>query len=370
MRRILCLAAAVLCLLRQPVPVLAAQPESRVLVEVSTGRVLSEEGADIRRPVGSLVKLMTAYLTGLAVEEGRLDTQTVLTAGQEVAGMQGAVIWLEPGDTVSVHELLLGLITGNAGDAAAVLACAVSGSTERFVMDMNAAGFDLGMRSTRFADPQGFDRPDSYSTARDMARLACAVLRCEVLAPYLDVWRTFIRGDRVELVNENTLTRTLEGCRGLKAAHSEAAGYSVIAAAEEDGMCCAAVVLGCTDEAQRFSAARSLLHRGFAGYRVVTPGFSEEFLRPMRIRGGTQSAVIPHIKGLAPLAVPAGAQTQAVLVQPEYVEAPVREGQVLGRVYFYAGDTLLEEAVLVCPQEIPRLTLGVSLRDVLHLLFS
>ena len=369
MRRVFSFITAVILLLCLPMPVSAQVPESRVLAEVSTGRSLYEEGADIRRPVGSLAKLMTAYLTGCAIEAGELTPETVLTAGQEVEGMPGAVIWLLPGDAVSVHELLLGLITGNAGDAAAVLACGVSGSVEDFVMDMNAACFDLGMRSTRFADPQGFDRPESFSTARDMACLACAVLGCEALAPFLNIWRTFIREDSVELVNENTLTRTLEGCRGLKAAHSADSGYSVIAAAQRDGMCLTAVVLGSTEE-ERFGAAKTLLQQGFSGYRVVTPGFSAEFLRPLRIRGGTQSAVIPEPSGLAPLAVPAGVQPEAVLVLPEYAQAPVRQGQVLGRVYFYAGETLLSEAALVCPEEVPRLTLGVSLRQVLELLFS
>ena len=107
MRRVFSFITAVILLLCLPMPVSAQVPESRVLAEVSTGRILYEEGADIRRPVGSLAKLMTAYLTGCAIEAGELTPETVLTAGQEVEGMPGAVIWLLPGDAVSVHELLL-----------------------------------------------------------------------------------------------------------------------------------------------------------------------------------------------------------------------------------------------------------------------
>ena len=148
----------------QPVQAQAQTPSVLVL-EAATGCVLSEENADTRRPVGTLAKLMTAYLTAREILSGSLSPDTVLTAGECVQGMRGAVIWLVPGDRVTVDDLLMGLLCGNANDAAAVLAEAVSGSSERFVMDMNAAAFDLGMRDTRFTSPQGFDDPQAYSTA-------------------------------------------------------------------------------------------------------------------------------------------------------------------------------------------------------------
>ena len=348
----------------------AGEYRAALLIEATTGCVLDGVDTDVRLPVGTLAKLMTAYLTAQHLESGDITPETVLTAGEGVREVKGAVIWLEPGDRITVEELLLGLLAGNANDAAVVLADRISGSSAAFVMDMNAAAFDLGMRNTRFTSPQGYDDPAAYSTAADMGLLACAVLRSEVLTPYLSVWRTFIREESVELVNENTLTRTMEHCRGLKAAHSEQAGYCLAAAAERDGMVCAAIVLGCEDEDARFSVAKRLLNRGFSGYHLTTPGFSEEFLRPLAVRGGMATAVELKLSGLPLLAVGASAQPGSVTVLPDYCTAPIRAGQQLGTVYFYEGDTLLCEAQLQAAEDVPVLTHRRAWGLMLDYLFS
>jgi D-alanyl-D-alanine carboxypeptidase (penicillin-binding protein 5/6) len=355
----------------QPMPVYAENSAAYLLMEAGTGSVLAESNADTRLPIGSLAKLMTAYLTALAIENGDLMEETLLTAGSSVTGTQGAVIWLEQGDTISVSELLLGLLVGNANDAAIVLAEAVSGDIASFVNDMNAAAFDLGMRDTRFTSPQGSDDPEAYSTARDLGILASAVLEKESLQVPLTTWRIFIREESVELVNENTLTRTLEGCRGLKAAHSETAGQCLIAAAEQDGMVCVAVVLGCEDEDERFTEAKKLLNTGFQSFTVTVPGFSEEFLMPLRVKGGTESAVLLELSGLPALAVPVGAEDlQTVLVLPSYREAPLKKGEKVGAVCFYNGKTLLCETDLLAAQDVPEITFGYAIRKMLYILFT
>lgn len=355
-----------------PLPAKAEGAKATLLVEANTGSVLAEENAGQRLAVGSLAKLMTAYLVDRAVTGGTLAVDTVLTAGESVREVQGAAIWLEPGDTATVDELLMGLLAGNANDAAAVLAERISGSQAAFVMDMNAAAFDLGMRETRFTTPQGYDDPMAYSTARDMGLLACAVLKSEMLRPYVTTWRQVIREDSTpaEVVNENRLTRTMDNCRGLKAAHSEAAGACVIAAAERNGMLCAAVVLGCEDEDERFAIAKKLLNAGFSGYRITTPGFSEEFLQPLKIKGGTENAVLLELSEFPALAVAAGADTVSVIVLPEYRTAPVRKGQRVGAVYFYQGETLLCEAALLAADDVAEMTFQAAWRRVLHYLFS
>ncbi len=371
--KLLASALAVLLVLALLPKSAAAQEEAAasLLIEARTGTILSEENADTPLPVGSLAKLMTAFLTASAIERGDLSTDTVLTAGNNVSAVKGAVIWLEPGDTITVGELLIGLIAGNANDAAAVLAQAVSGSEEAFVMDMNAAAFDLGMRSTRFTSPQGYDDPESFSTAADLGILACAVLEYDVLKPCLTTWRTFLREETVEIVNENTLTRTLDGCLGMKAAHSEAAGQCLIAACERDGMVCAAVVLGCADEDVRFSIANALLNKGFRNYRVTLPGFAEEFLMPLKVKGGTESAVLLELAALPELAVPGSAEDlQTVMVLPDYVQAPLIRGQPVGTVYFYSGDTLLCSAALLAADDVPEITAAFAFRKALRFLLT
>ncbi len=346
------------------------QEAALLLMEANTGCILSEDHAEETRPVGSLAKLMTAYLTAKAIEEQKFTLDTVMTAGESVSNMSGAVIWLKFGDLITVRELLLALIAGNANDAAAVLADKISGNAENFVMDMNAAAFDLGMRSTRFTSPQGFDDEQAYSTAHDIGLLCCAILQYDFLKECLTTWRTFILNNTVELVNENTLCRTWENCRGLKASHSPECGYCLAAAAEQDGMLCIAIVLNCSDEDSRFTLAKKLLNAGFQRYQLTIPGFAEEFLRPLKIKGGTESAVLLELDILPALAVPAGSQLQAVMVLPDYIQAPVKRHQQVGTVYFYQEKTLLCSCALLTAEEIPIMTFKSACRRVIHFLFS
>jgi D-alanyl-D-alanine carboxypeptidase (penicillin-binding protein 5/6) len=361
-------AILLLCLLA-PLPAGAEESVSVLLTEANTGCILYEENADIPTEPGSLSKLMTAYLTAQAVQRSELSPDTVLTAGESVRGMKGAVVWLEPGDRMTVDELLFSLLVGNANDAAAVLADAVSGDAGHFVMDMNAAAFDLGMRNTQFTSPQGFDDPASHTTAHDLGLLACAVLRTPMLTPYVTTWRTFVKDGAAELVNENTLTRTLDGCRGLKAAHS-GSRYSLIAAAEQNGLVCAAVVLNCTDKNDRFTRAKALLRDGFSKHKLAAPGYMEEFLMPLRIRGGTEQAVLLELSKLPVLAVPKSAELTSVTVLPEYRQAPVRMGEQVGEVYFYHDKTLLAQSTLCAAEDVPAMSLGAAWEKVRHFLFS
>ena len=359
---------AMICLL-MPLHANAKGTDAVLLIEANTGCVLSEENADLPVQPGSLSKLMTAYLTAQAIRRGELAADTLLTAGESVSGMQGAVIWLEPGDRMTADELLLSLLAGNANDAAAVLADAVSGDAEHFVMDMNAAAFDLGMRDTRFTSPQGFEDAVSHTTAHDLGLLACAVLREPMLTPYLTTWRTFVKDGAVELVNENALTRTYDGCRGLKAARS-GGRWSLMAAAERNGLVCAAIVLNCPDRDECFDRAKALLREGFSGNKLAVPGYAEEFLVPLRIRGGTEQAVLLELSRLPVLAVPKGAELTSVTVLPEYRQAPVRKGERVGEVYFYHGETLLAQSTLCAAEDVPVMRFGAAWAKVRHFLFS
>ncbi len=373
LRKQLCIILSLLCLM-QLFPVLPVHAEEKeiafILMEANTGCILKQEYAEEKRPVGSLAKLMTAYLTAKAIEQQQFSPDTVVTAGESVTGMKGAVIWLKAGDSITVRELLLGLLTGNANDAAAVLADKISGSADKFVLDMNAAAFDLGMKSTRFTTPQGFDDPQACSTAKDIALLCQAVLACPVLEESLSTWRILILNQTVELVNENTLTRTFRNCKGLKASHSPEAGYCLAAAAESGNMTCIAVVLNAPDEDSRFLLAKKLFNTGFAQYQITLPAFAEEFLRPLKIQNGTEASVLLELSSLPALTIPSGTQIQAVMVLPDFVRAPVKYHQQVGRICFYQDKTLLCECALLSSEEIPEITICSAGKKILHFLFS
>ena len=342
--------AAVLLGMLWRVPAVCAAEEPEIpaaayaLMEAETGTLLLESHSGDRLPCGAMAKLMTAYLAAEQLEQENWTADTVLTATDAVTGTKGAVIWLTAGEEMTVGDLLKGLIVGNANDAAIVLAAAVSGDTETFVMDMNACAFDLGMRDTWFTSPWGSPDDGAYTTAADLARLCCALAKQECLREYFRIWRDFLRGDATELVNENTFARTDETSIGFKACHSEKEGFSIAAGAERSQMQCVAVVLGCGDTDSRFTLAKQLLRKGFSGWKVVQPGFSGEFLYPVQVRGGVERAVLAEPGKLKGLAIPRSCgELETVMVLPRYVQAPVRKGQKLGQAAFYQGDTLLYE---------------------------
>ena len=319
----------------------AEEPEipaaAYALLEAETGTVLLESHGSDRLPCGAMAKLMTALLVAEQLEQGAWTTDTVLTATDAVIGTKGAVIWLTAGEEMTVGDLLKGLIVGNANDAAVVLAAAAAGDTKQFVMDMNARAFDLGMRDTWFTSPQG-NTDTSYTTAADLGRLCCALAKKTALQPYFRTWRDFLRGEATELVNENTFSRTDETSIGFKACHSEAEGWSIAAGARRNGMQCVAVVLGCGDTDSRFTLAKQLLRKGFAGWKVVQPQLSGEFLYPVQVRGGVERAVLAESGPLKGLVVPRSCtELETVMVLPRFVQAPVRKGQKLGHAAFYQG---------------------------------
>lgn len=346
-----------------PVSAQEAQAEihaqAYVLMEAETGTVLLESGGQKQLSCGVMAKLMTAYLAGEQLRSGKWTAETELTASEAVSGVKGAVIWLMPGEVMTVGDLLKGLIIGNAGDAAITLACGISGDVDDFVMEMNARAFDLGMRDTRFDSPQGSSEKTQYTTAQDLALLCRALSEMDELTAYFTTWRDFLRGEDTELVNENTFARTDDTSIGWKACHTEADGWSIAAGAERNHMKCIAVVLGCETEDDRFALAKDLLRRGFLGWKVVQPAFSAEFLYPVQVRGGIERAVLIRPGTLKGLVVPRScAELETVMVIPRYIEAPVTEGQKLGTAAFYQEDTLLYETSVVAADAVRRRNFG------------
>ena len=343
------------------------QAQAYILAEASTGTVLAGENTDRELNCAYLSKLMSLLLIAEDIETGKFLLTTELTASQSVSGTQGAVIWLEPGDRLTVEELLKAVIIGNANDAMTVLAEASEKSVEAFVSRMNSEAFDMGLRGTAFFSPYGYYDEREHSTARDIAEICCKLARYETLRPYFRTWRDFVREGRTELVSENTLSRTYDRHIGFKACHSDAAGYC----AAEGGMngsgtCYIAVVLGAQDSETSLNAAKKLVNRGFGEYKVTATMFPDEMMKPMKVQGGTEQAVGIELSGQRNIVVPRGVNELAtVTVLPEHLTAPVKKGQRIGTAGFYSGRELVCEAPIVAAEDVDELSFAFILRKTL-----
>ncbi len=342
-------------------------PSAYILIECRTGAVLNEHNSHEKLNSGYLSKLMSLLIIAEDIENNIYSLDSELTATQTVTNMNGSVIWLEPGDKMTVDELLKSVIVGNANDALAVLADNSKGDTQTFVKDMNARAYDLGLRDTAFYSPYGFYDEREYTTAYDMALICRELWKYDFLHPYFKIWRDFVDNEQVELVNENTLSRTYQRHCGFKASHSEQSGYCIAeCGSSEDGTVYIAVVLGAENEEISFGNAKQLINSGFSDYKVTDSYFPDEMIKPVKVKNGSESAVELKLMNQGNIVVPRGtSKLSMVSVIPDYLTAPLKKGDKVGCAAVYNGKKLVFETDIIVKNDVEKLTFPFLLRKVL-----
>ncbi len=338
-----------------------------VLMEARTRTVLQQQRPGDKTNAGYLTKLMTLLLIAQDMEEGRYSADTVVTASSSVEGTKGSVIWLRPGDKITVGELIEAAAVGNANDAVTVLAENSEETVGEFTKRMNAQAFTLGLRDTSFYSPYGYEEDGNVTTAYDTAVICAELSGHEIILPYFGIWHDHIREGTVELVNENTLARTFDQHIGFKAAHSEQSGYCAAEAGRsESGDVFIAVVSGCKDSESSLRMAKDLVTEGFRGYRITSSLFPDEMLRPVSVRGGTEQSVMITLASQNDIAVPKGMKKlTTVTVLPEYLDAPLEKGQKIGTAAFYNGDTLLYESSIIVKNDVDKLSFRYVFKEMM-----
>lgn len=355
----------------------AIKPEAEefsayILIEAETKTILEEENSDVKLNCGYLSKLMSLVVIADAIETGKFSLNDTLTAPSAVSGLKGSVIWLEQGDKLSVDELLKAVIIGNANDALATLAVASHQTIEDFTSEMNSRAFDIGLRSTAFYSPFGYYNEKEHTTAHDLALICSELSHYDFLQPYFKIWRDFIKDGSTELVSENTLTRTYKNHIGFKAAHSEQSGYCIAeGGVSDDGNKYIAVILGADSEETSFSLAKKLLNKAFTQYKVTVTGFPDEFLIPINVKNGTESAAELELKSQSSIVIPKGTyELTNKVILPDYISAPVKKGQKIGSIGFYNKDTLVYETDIIVKDSVPKADFGFVFKRMLSNLFK
>ena len=347
------------------IPVSAAAPEvpenaarAYILVENATGKVLCEKNPHGKYAPASVTKIMTLLLVAEAVDGGQYSLEDVVTASEHAAGMGGSQIWLEPGEIMTVDELLKAAVIASANDATVALAEAVAGSETAFVELMNKRAAQLGMEDTTFQNAVGLDEEGHLTSARDIALMSAELLKYPLITQYSTVWMSDLRGGETQLVNTNRLIRTYDGATGLKTGTTSAAGKCLAASATREGLSLVAVVLGCQSSDDRFAAGRALLDHGFANYTCFVPQLPEEGLTSVEVKRGVERRVQPACTPGSGFVVEKNlvdAITQRVELQQE-LEAPVEQGQIIGRVVVEANGIQLGEYPVTAATAVERMT--------------
>ena len=340
---------------------------SAVLIEPVTGKVLFEKNSHEIRPCASITKVMTLILVFEAIEDGKLSYDDIITSSAHAASMGGSDIWLEAGETMTVHEMIKAVVVASANDAAVALAEAVAGTEDEFVSRMNERAKELSMFDTTFKNCNGLDEEGHLTSAYDVALMSAELIKHEKIFEYSSIWLDYLRGGDTQIVNTNKLLKTYKGITGLKTGTTSQAGSCMSATAERDGLSLVAVVLGCDTGTGRFSDAAKLLDYGFANFRTESLSVPEESVLPLKIKGGMSPEVYVKCNPEKSVVLPKGnSELKVTFERAEELEAPVSEGEIVGKVIYTLDGATVDETDIVTVSESEKM----SFKELFLLLLS
>ena len=258
----------------------ASAKYAALVLDADTGGVLYSRNADTRNYPASLTKMMTLYLTFEALEQKRLRLDSALPVSRRAAGQPASKLGLQVGDSITVHEAILSLVTKSANDVATVLAEALGRTEVDFAIQMTKTARRLGMQRTTFRNASGLPNRRQLSTAADMARLAMAHQRdFPQYYKYFATTEFTFRG-RVYRSHNNVL-KNYKGAEGMKTGYIRASGFNLVSSVKRDGHRLIGVVFGGRTAASRDSHMRRLLDTSFR--RVASNPKIASYIRPMEI---------------------------------------------------------------------------------------
>lgn len=339
-----------LCLTFLPIAVfgetssVSVSAHAAILIEAESGRVLYEKNADERRSMASTTKIMTALL---AVESEQRNEVIEIT--RDMVQVEGSSMYLKEGDKVTLETLAYGLLLESGNDAANAIAITLGGSMEGFVELMNQRARALGLSNTHFATPSGLDAEDHYTTASDLAKLAAVAMkepRFQEICSKSSATVEFVEpATKRTLYNHNRLLKEMEGCIGVKTGFTKKSGRCLVTCCEREGVRLIAVTLNAPNDWQDHKA---LMEYGFSmAQRTTIQADGLELYVP--VVGGTEAFVKVEPVSQEEVTILQGEENEISMriELPHFVYAPVKEGQVVGRVVYSVNGRLLCDLSLV-----------------------
>lgn len=336
-----------------------------ILVDEDSGTVLYEKNADARRPIASITKVMTLLLTFEALEAGKISLDDFVPVSEHAYHMGGSQIWLEPGEEMTLNDMLKAICISSANDAAVAVAEYIGGSEPAFAEMMNARAAELGMTNTHFVNACGLDEPEHLSTARDVAVMSREMLLHHTeVRDYCSIWMDTLRGGATQLVNTNKLLKSYSGITGLKTGTTGKAGVCISASAERDGLRLIAVVLGAASGKERFQAASTLLDYGFSHFESAAAELPADAPLSLPVERGTAESVALTYTAPERCLMPKGESStlQIALDLPQKLAAPIRAGETVGTVKISNGSAELASYPVTAAQDVDALSFTYCLR--------
>lgn len=332
--------------------------KSAILMDVGSGQIIYEKNSHEKLPPASVTKVMTMLLICEALESGKIKIDDQVQISENASSMGGSQIFLEPGETQKVDDLLKGIAVASANDGCVAMAEYVAGSIEGFVDMMNAKAKELGMNDTHFANTNGLPVDNHYTSAHDIALMSKELLKHDVINKYLTTWMDQVvvgkKQVTVGLANTNKLIKHYQGATGVKTGFTQEAKYCLSASAKRGETHLVAATLGAQTSPERFKDATDLLNYGFANYESVKLCSRGDNLASLTLDKAEENKVDLVAKDDLSLLIKKGSAkdfTKKIKVS-ENPSLPIKAGTVLGNVEVYKDDKLIGKVDLVSTKDI------------------
>lgn len=309
------------------------QAEQAFIFDYDTGMVLLNKNADEKMPTSSMSKIMTIYMVFEALEDGRITLNDKFRVSEKAWRKGGSKMFVEVGDEVRVEDLIRGVIVQSGNDATIVLAEGLAANEDKFAQEMTRKAHELGARNTNFVNASGWPNPDHYSTARDLAIIAAAMIRN--FPQYYDYYsETEFTYNDITQRNRNPLLYQDIGADGLKTGHTEDAGFGLIGTGERDGRRVVMVVNGLNSLSERAKEGSRLLNHALRDFKNIRLFDEGEEIRPLPVVFGEKKEVMALVPAPITVTVPKGREEEITVITSYQLPlvAPVEQGQAVGRM--------------------------------------
>lgn len=344
---------------------------SFLLMDFQSGEELVALNQGMRVEPASITKLMTAYILYRELAKGTIKLDEDVLISQKAWEMKGSRMFVEVGKKVKLEKLLRGLIIQSGNDAAVALAEHVSGSEEAFVKRMNQVAQELGMKDSKYQNVTGWPAEDHYTTARDIVLLTRALIN-----EFPDRYKLYAEKEftynNIKQHNRNKLLWRDPTVDGVKTGHTESAGYCLVSSAMRDNMRLISVVLGAKSESSRSESSQRLLEYGFRTFETHKVYEAGAVLSEVRVWQGDKKHVAAGV--INDFYVSAGKgrydQIKGVVQFDKSIDAPIRRGDVLGKIVLSDQDVVLKEADLLALEDIDEGGLWRRMTDSVQKIFA
>jgi D-alanyl-D-alanine carboxypeptidase (penicillin-binding protein 5/6) len=344
---------------------------SYILADADSNRVIAEKDADTPVEPASITKIMSGFLVFQSLAEGLISLEDKVLISARAGHTGGSKMFIETSSLVSVEDLIKGMIIQSGNDATIALAEHIAGTEEAFVDLMNAQAAELGMKHTHYMNATGLPDPNHYSTAHDILILTRALIR-NFPQEYRWYSEKEFTWSGIRQSNRNKLLWQDKRVDGVKTGHTESAGYCLVSSAVDKEMRLISVVLGAKSDSARIRQSQALLNYGFRFFETRRLYKQGDKLVDTKIWKGASEQLPLGVKKDVYVTYPKrqGDKLDARIDHPRLLEAPVQEGDPVGKLTVTLDGAVLNEAPLVALESVPEGGLFTRIKDSLLLLME